>query len=467
MRIFKNKINDLFWFTSLLLTLLPFLDHNVAVQAQALCVPGSSTTAKAGWSVIFYNYNDLLWGVFTNYQDFLSDPSRYASESQQGSITGVNSLNFKVVPSILSLYYGKIYGVNILLSNFVAEYTGFFVPPTSGQYTFTFTGVDDNAALLFSSTNTFKCCANGAYDSSFTYNVALFASYNTQGTGSISTTVTLQKGLAYPIKMTYVNRFSTGIFNVAFKDPSGATHTDWTGYIASQAEVASQCPPFPMMTTTTTSQWTGTITSTTTTTTIYTGTDGKPTGGQIIIIETPPFTLPSPYLTTATTRGSTWSGVVEYYSTQSNGKPATGTTTFTIPPPVTFAPAPTTVSPTTPIPSTGCTSPPQVPNSGAFNIRLFYFNSNAYPPNSDFQYFLTYQYSNAPTYGTTSGITNINFNIRPIPIIGDWGTLYGITIQITSFVAEYTAFFVPQMTGTYTFRLVGNDDYAALFFDPS
>lgn len=179
-----------------------------------------------------------------------------------------------------------LYGNLIQETNFVAEYTSFFVPKTSGTYTFELTNSDDYAALFFDSGTYFQCCPGGIVDIPSVSTNAIFQSYTVTGAGTSTAKFTLQAGVAYPIKITYLNRVGTAVLNAAFVDPSGTTHTDWSGYLANSSDLSKLCPK--LVTTTSYTKWNGTQTTTSTTyTTLITGTDGLPTSDFVIVIETP------------------------------------------------------------------------------------------------------------------------------------------------------------------------------------
>ncbi|CCC70738.1 hypothetical protein NCAS_0F02540 [Naumovozyma castellii] len=481
-----------------ILLLICFISWFMAgIRAQSTsqgCLIPKNGFGTNGFSAIIYSYNSGSVSN-NNFKTFLSTKSQYASGSVLGTASNLNNVNFNAVPSIFSLNYGKIYGVNIVLTSFVVEATAFFIPTTSGVYTFKLTGLDDYAAILFSNTTAIQCCPNAIYNPSFTNNVAVYGTYSTSNVASAS--YTLQKGVAYPILITYVNTDGNAVLNASFVDPLGASHTDWTGYLAQATDVYKQCPAYPIQTTTTTALYTGAKTSTLTSSVYITGSDGLPTVTKVVIVETPsfslpppftttfvsgtatlsgvvsfnptvsgtdtvtatktstmypPFTTPAAYLTTVTnSRGSRYSEWVAYYSTQSNGIPFTATSISSIPPP----------SPTV----SGCANPTDLPSTfkDTFKINLYTYTDSNYGSGYNFQQFLQYDYSSQALYGTTSGYGNINF--QAYPGITLYGSLYGIYTYIPSFAAEYTSFFVPQSTGTYTFQFTGTDDYAALFID--
>ncbi|SLM17283.1 uncharacterized protein CGFF_05478 [Nakaseomyces glabratus] len=84
-----------------------------------------------------------------SYKELLNYPGTFQLTTQQSSTT---KPNFQI-----SGLVGTLYGLTIIPSYLLIELTGYFVPPTSGEYTFSLEGSDDAAIIFIANPSTFKC----------------------------------------------------------------------------------------------------------------------------------------------------------------------------------------------------------------------------------------------------------------------------------------------------------------------
>ncbi|KAJ9568960.1 hypothetical protein LTX96_0004636 [Nakaseomyces glabratus] len=269
-----------------------------------------------------------------SYKELLNYPGTFQLTTQQSSTT---KPNFQI-----SGLVGNIYGLTIVPSYLLVELTGYFVPPVSGEYTFSLEGSDDAAIIFIANPSTFKCGHvedwPTAYDNDVTVTESIHA----------TRTIYMIEGVAYPIRIAYYNGLSLGKLQASFTDPEGVKRVDWNGYIwrYDACDTCSYVPP-PTVVTTETSSWVLNPTTTGTSYSTALGIDGLPTTYTIYQVVVPTITksleIPPPITQTDTHPDYLEEEVVSYYSTtNAEGSPITGTTTSTIrtiliiPPPITI-----------------------------------------------------------------------------------------------------------------------------------
>ncbi|KAH7584965.1 hypothetical protein J7298_02978 [Nakaseomyces glabratus] len=269
-----------------------------------------------------------------SYKELLNYPGTFQLTTQQSSTT---KPNFQI-----SGLVGTLYGLTIIPSYLLIELTGYFVPPTSGEYTFSLEGSDDAAIIFIANPSTFKCGHVDDWPTAYDNDVTV--------TDSIHTTRTIYmiEGVAYPIRIAYYNGLSLGKLQASFTDPEGVKRVDWNGYIwrYDACDTCSYVPP-PTVVTTESSSWVLNPTTTGTSYSTALGIDGLPTTYTIYQVVVPTITeslaIPPPITQTDTHPDYLEEEVVSYYSTtNAEGSPITGTTTSTIrtiliiPPPITI-----------------------------------------------------------------------------------------------------------------------------------
>ncbi|GMM57903.1 hypothetical protein DAKH74_045190 [Maudiozyma humilis] len=202
--------------------------------------------------------------------------------------------------------WGEFQGYTTTLTNFTIEYMGYFIPQTTGKYTFSFEGTDDSALLFFANPSAFRCCNSDANIDTNEEDVSIDA-IDQWATGAPSTvTVTLEEGLAYPMRIVYYNQGGIGKLYMTWTDPQGVRHDTFDKYVTYFSDVEQVCDHEVVATTT--SFEVGTATYTTTQSTIvttYTGTDDVITTETIYVVQTPgtPATATTAIATTVFTTG--------------------------------------------------------------------------------------------------------------------------------------------------------------------
>lgn len=133
-------------------------------------------------------------------------------------------------PFMAHVYPGKI-SYWMYASNFAIGYQGFFVPPETGDYTFTIDEASGGAAIYVYDNLDMYCCEDmDSYawlpkTSQVTY-IPSDPNYQSQ-----SVTVNLKAGHGYLLQYGYTNFEGDAIFKTSVTFPSGKTTTDFTDYI--------------------------------------------------------------------------------------------------------------------------------------------------------------------------------------------------------------------------------------------
>ena len=258
----------------------------------------------------------------SDYKELLRYPGAFLIATQD---TMTTSPNFELTGFP---FFTGLYGLTVFPLDLLVELRGYFVPPNSGQYTFTLSDSDDAAIIFLGNPSAFPCGDLQNWpkpsEEDITVTDHLFP----------SRTLYLIEGVAYPMRMAYYNGIGAGRLNAAFIDPSGTRHTNWEGYIW-QYDPCSTCTYSepPTATTTYSSGWVVNETTTGTSYSIYTGIDGVESTYTIFLVEVPTITpsLSIPPITTVTISGPDYIEVevISFVSTTNKeGIPITGSTTI-------------------------------------------------------------------------------------------------------------------------------------------
>lgn len=159
-------------------------------------------------------------------EDFL-DHEYYMGDRYLGEVDGVYDVSFNFFYGTQTgvISQGQINGFNLTISNFSVEYTGWFVPETSGKYTFQIGQTDDGTLLEMYGTNEVICC-----DSVQTENFTLYSIQYYDNTTVHTGTMEMIAGESYPFRIVFFNRDAVAIQTITFTDPDGVVHKDFTGY---------------------------------------------------------------------------------------------------------------------------------------------------------------------------------------------------------------------------------------------
>ncbi|CAI6443739.1 CBM_HP2_G0000020.mRNA.1.CDS.1 [Saccharomyces cerevisiae] len=231
----------------------------------------------------------------------------------------------------VSYWSTDLFGFYTTPTNITLEMTGYFLPPQTGSYTFSFATVDDSAILSVGGSIAFECCAQEQPPiTSTNFTINGIKPWHGSLPDNIAGTVYMYAGFYYPMKIVYSNAVSWGTLPISVTLPDGTTVSDdFEGYVYTFDNNLSQsnCTiPDPSnytasTTITTTEPWTGTSTSTSTELTTVTGTNGLPTDETIIVVRTP--TTANTIITTT----EPWTGTFTSTSTEmttvtgTNGQP--------------------------------------------------------------------------------------------------------------------------------------------------
>ncbi|CAI4237827.1 ADQ_G0000060.mRNA.1.CDS.1 [Saccharomyces cerevisiae] len=319
---------------------------NVVSATTAACLPANSR--KNGMNVNFYQYSLMDSSTYSNaaYMAY-----QYADKVKLGSVSGQTdiSINYNL-PCVttsgtyqcpqedaygnwgcrgkgrcsnsqaVSYWSTDLFGFYTTPTNITLEMTGYFLPPQTGSYTFSFATVDDSAILSVGGSIAFECCAQEQPPiTSTNFTINGIKPWHGSLPDNIAGTVYMYAGFYYPMKIVYSNAVSWGTLPISVTLPDGTTVSDdFEGYVYTFDNNLSQsnCTiPDPSnytasTTITTTEPWTGTFTSTSTEMTTITGTNGVPTDETVIVVKTP---------TTANTIVTTtepWTGTFTSTSTE-------------------------------------------------------------------------------------------------------------------------------------------------------
>ncbi|CAI7123305.1 BAD_collapsed_G0000100.mRNA.1.CDS.1 [Saccharomyces cerevisiae] len=197
----------------------------------------------------------------------------------------------------VSYWSTDLFGFYTTPTNITLEMTGYFLPPQTGSYTFSFATVDDSAILSVGGSIAFECCAQEQPPiTSTNFTINGIKPWHGSLPDNIAGTVYMYAGFYYPMKIVYSNAVSWGTLPISVTLPDGTTVSDdFEGYVYTFDNNLSQpnCTiPDPSnytvsTTITTTEPWTGTFTSTSTEMTTVTGTNGLPTDETVIVVKTP------------------------------------------------------------------------------------------------------------------------------------------------------------------------------------
>ena len=223
-----------------------------------------------GFKADFYKYMYPLYDTIWSSENFLLGGYSESPDAYLGSVEGVTDLSFFHFYGLthLQVTKGEINGFPITISNFSVAYSGYFKPPVTGEYSFTFGQTDDGSLLQVYLLDLNRCCPDVTDDSVNTFSVQSYDS-----TESHTAVLYMEEGFIYPMKVVYFNRDSAAIQTFFFEDPNGVKHDTFDGYVINYDSytcpkpVEDEIPP-PVITQSTTVVETLTITADTVTETV-------------------------------------------------------------------------------------------------------------------------------------------------------------------------------------------------------
>ncbi|KAM9915474.1 hypothetical protein OXX80_014013, partial [Metschnikowia pulcherrima] len=210
---------------------------SAALAAVNGCDPSSIT--GSGFDVSFYKYPHFGTAFKTDSDYYSTGFKQYGYLS---SVSGVTAINYASTSSTGGVTTGSVYGYTLTNSNFTMSLGGYFMASQTGDHTFTMYA-DDGAYLQFGAGK--SCCGNALDDVSD-------SSFKAEWPYTKTATFSLVKGVYYPIKIVFVNWDGDGGLNVKYTAPDSSVVT----------EIGSQVYQIQQEYCTTTSTWTGSVTST-------------------------------------------------------------------------------------------------------------------------------------------------------------------------------------------------------------
>ncbi|GME71604.1 unnamed protein product [Ambrosiozyma monospora] len=249
-----------------------------------------------GFKAVFYKYE------MDDSEDFSQSTFysvKYRRAGATGTASGIVEPTLSISPEEGVVQDGTIWGVDLTVSNYTLELSGFFKPQISGIYTFHLNKIDDGA-MVWLGQGAFLCCLPSAIPSNSVNDRIMWVTKPYQD-DSLSETVSvyLDADTYYPMRIVYINIISFSILDFSIEDPDGTLITDFSDYIwqatdlsalrKSCSSTTASLVSTSSSTTTTTLGWTGTDTTTTTFTTTVTSVK-TPYELDVVEVLTPQYT---------------------------------------------------------------------------------------------------------------------------------------------------------------------------------
>ena len=182
-------------------------------------------------------YDEIYELSYSDTQNKISDQllSYFTKASTDGQTsTGLYDIGFNISIPSGGFHRGKLLNRSqVLLNQMAAVFFAILIVPETGEYTFSFDGVSDGAAMFIIDDLDSMCCENAAnttsqgFDAySNFYYIPDDPNYQTK-----SMTFNLVAGITYPLYFSYVNHDGDAIFEPTMTTPSGEIITNFKGYI--------------------------------------------------------------------------------------------------------------------------------------------------------------------------------------------------------------------------------------------
>ena len=151
-----------------------------------------------------------------------------------GEIRGSYDVSFNISIPPGEVYRGNFQGKeNVLLSHMVATFFTELIVPETGEYTFSFDGVSDGAAMFILDDLDKLCCEN--FGNTLLQGIDAFSKFfyipEDPNYQTKSITFNLVAGMVYELLFSYVNHGGDAIFVPTMTTPSGEVTTNFKGYI--------------------------------------------------------------------------------------------------------------------------------------------------------------------------------------------------------------------------------------------
>ncbi|GME69741.1 unnamed protein product [Ambrosiozyma monospora] len=229
------------WF-SVFTSILSFVG---ATQAATTTNKGTGCNFKTGSNDLTPGFNAKFFSYEYNDSSDFSDADFYATRySESGSmitsLSGITDPNFSTSYKPYNVKTGAIYGADVTFTNIVLELSGYFVPTSSGIHTFTLNKIDDAAMVWFGNEGHDCCTANDEQTSDKLDSLLWTYKPLNKGTTSKTTSIYLEMGVYYPIKIVFVNIRQTAALEFTVEDSNGKV-ADFADQVWQISDAAADC----------------------------------------------------------------------------------------------------------------------------------------------------------------------------------------------------------------------------------
>ncbi|VUC32572.1 unnamed protein product [Clonostachys rosea] len=190
------------------------------------CTSKCDSASGTGLTVkYFLNAHDYGYGNYTAYSGVPS----FDGQTPRGQTTA-NDLKVPYQNGRANYVAGstrKVYDLTVDSNNFTIEYTGYFEPQASGEYTVC-TNADDISNLYIDSGSDVDCSGGGPFVGDF--HVSTERASGGGDTNQVCRTTTLVAGYLYPFREVWGQIQAASFLNVTIQAPGGQAQSSFPGY---------------------------------------------------------------------------------------------------------------------------------------------------------------------------------------------------------------------------------------------
>ncbi|GEQ68223.1 hypothetical protein JCM33374_g1890 [Metschnikowia sp. JCM 33374] len=206
------------------------INYLLCVAAQLLAVAVANSIAPSGCPAMDpkdSGFNVRFFDVKAH--DNLGNNNYYFSSGYDTGVVHTGSKVFKTNYNLPNVKMGEIYGYTTSTTDYAVELSGFFVAPESGDYTFELK-TKAAASLQLGSR---ECCSGPLESITDDFSIYFLG---TEKEGSVvpekeTAVFTLEKDVAYPLKIVHFNKQGSASFSLQVTDPSGHSHEDYESLV--------------------------------------------------------------------------------------------------------------------------------------------------------------------------------------------------------------------------------------------